>query len=106
MYTAKHASIVKDRVPDAEIYVSYIDVRAYSKSYEEFYKSTQESGVLYIRGIPGEVVQGKNGLLVRVGGHAERRGDGCGDGPRHTCHGRSAPQGDGGAVRNDVRGNG
>ena len=66
MYTAKHASIVKDRVPGAEIYVSYIDVRAYSKSYEEFYKSTQESGVLYIRGIPGEVVQGKDGLLVRV----------------------------------------
>jgi len=66
MYTAKHASIVKDRVPDAEIYVSYIDVRAYSKSYEEFYKSTQEAGVFYIRGIPGEVVRGENGLLVRV----------------------------------------
>jgi heterodisulfide reductase subunit A2 len=66
MYTAKHASIVKDRVRDAEIYVSYIDVRAYSKSYEEFYKSTQEAGVFYIRGIPGEVVQGNDGLLVRV----------------------------------------
>jgi len=66
MYTAKHASIVKERVPDAEVYVSYIDVRAYSKSYEEFYKSTQEAGVFYIRGIPGEVVQGAGGLLVRV----------------------------------------
>jgi heterodisulfide reductase subunit A2 len=66
MYTAKHASIVRDRIKDSEVYVSYIDVRAYSKSYEEFYKSTQESGVFYIRGIPGEVVQGKNGLLVRV----------------------------------------
>ena len=66
MYTAKHASIVKDRIHDAEIYVSYIDVRAYGKNYEEFYKSTQESGTFYIRGIPGEVVQGKNGLIVRV----------------------------------------
>lgn len=66
MYTAKHASIVKDRIRDAEIYVSYIDVRAYGKGYEEFYKSTQESGVFYIRGIPGEVIKGKNGLLVRV----------------------------------------
>ena len=27
-----------------EIYISYIDVRAYGKNYEEFYKSTQESG--------------------------------------------------------------
>ncbi|MCX5815635.1 MAG: FAD-dependent oxidoreductase [Proteobacteria bacterium] len=66
MYTAKHASIVKDRIRDAQIYISYIDVRAYGKNYEEFYKSTQENGILYMRGIPGEVVQGENGLLVRV----------------------------------------
>ncbi len=66
MYTAKHASIVKDRIKDAEIYVSYIDVRAYGKGYEEFYKSTQESGAFYIRGIPGEVTKTDNGLLVRV----------------------------------------
>ena len=66
MYTAKHASIVFDRIRDAEVYVSYIDVRAYGKSYEEFYKSTQEAGVRYIRGVPGEVTKGANGLLVRV----------------------------------------
>ncbi|HEY3277862.1 MAG TPA: FAD-dependent oxidoreductase [Syntrophorhabdaceae bacterium] len=66
MYTAKHASIVKDRIPDAEVYVSYIDVRAYGKNYEEFYKSTQESGASYIRGIPGEISKTAEGLLVRV----------------------------------------
>ena len=66
MYTAKHASIVMDRVKGAEIYVSYIDVRAYGKNYEEFYKSTQEAGAFYIRGIPGEVTRGKDGLVVRV----------------------------------------
>jgi len=66
MYTAKHASIVKDRIKDAEIYISYIDVRAYGKGYEEFYKSTQENGVFYIRGIPGEITETDNGLRVRV----------------------------------------
>jgi heterodisulfide reductase subunit A len=66
MYTAKHASIVKDRIKDAQIYVSYIDVRAYGKGYEEFYKSTQESGTFYIRGIPGETTKTESGLLVRV----------------------------------------
>lgn len=66
MYTAKHASIVKDRVKDAEVYVSYIDVRAYGKGYDEFYKTTQENGALYIRGIPGEVVEGDGCLVVRV----------------------------------------
>lgn len=66
MYTAKHASIIHDRIKGAEIYISYIDVRAYGKGYEEFYKSTQENGTLYIRGIPGEVTKSENGLLVRV----------------------------------------
>ena len=66
MYTAKHASIVRDRIGDAEIYISYIDVRAYGKGYEEFYKNTQENGAIYVRGIPGEITKTKNGLLVRV----------------------------------------
>jgi heterodisulfide reductase subunit A len=66
MYTAKHASIVRDRIPDSEIFISYIDVRAYGKNYEEFYKSTQEAGACYIRGIPGEVIKTEGGLLVRV----------------------------------------
>jgi heterodisulfide reductase subunit A2 len=66
MYTAKHASIIHDRIKGAEIYISYIDVRAYGKGYEEFYKGTQENGALYIRGIPGEITKTENGLLVRV----------------------------------------
>ncbi|MHB8110746.1 MAG: FAD-dependent oxidoreductase [Syntrophorhabdaceae bacterium] len=66
MYTAKHASIVRDRIKDAQVFVSYIDVRAYGKGYDEFYKTTQENGALYIRGIPGEVVQGDGCLIVRV----------------------------------------
>jgi heterodisulfide reductase subunit A len=66
MYTAKHASIVRDRIKDAQIYVSYIDVRAYGKGYEEFYKSTQENGTFYIRGIPGEITKTETGLLVKV----------------------------------------
>jgi len=66
MYTAKHANIVRDRIKDAQIFISYIDVRAYGKGYEEFYKNTQDSGVFYIRGIPGEVIKTEDGLLVRV----------------------------------------
>lgn len=66
MYTAKHASIIRDRIKDVQIYVSFIDVRAYGKGYEEFYKTTQENGTFYIRGIPGEITETENGLLVRV----------------------------------------
>ncbi len=66
MYTAKHVNIIMDRIKDPRIYVSYIDVRAYGKGYDEFYKTTQERGALYIRGIPGEITKTENGLLVRV----------------------------------------
>lgn len=66
MYTAKHANIVRDRIKDAQIYISHIDVRAYGKGYEEFYRNTQDAGVFYIRGIPGEIVKTDDGLLVRV----------------------------------------
>jgi heterodisulfide reductase subunit A len=66
MYTAKHVNIIMDRIKNPEIYVSYIDVRAYGKGYEEFYKTTQERGTIYIRGIPGEITKTDNGLLVRV----------------------------------------
>ena len=66
MYTAKHATIIKERIKDSIVYVSYIDMRAYGKGYEEFYKNVQDQGVIYIKGIPGEIIEGKNGLIVRV----------------------------------------
>ena len=51
MYTAKHALLFKERVPDGEAYVFYIDVRASGKGFEEFVKRAQEeAGVQYIKG--------------------------------------------------------
>jgi len=66
MYTAKHAYIVKERVEGAVVYVSYIDVRAHGKGYEEFYRRLQDLGVYYLRGVPGEVYKDAKGLIVRV----------------------------------------
>jgi len=50
MYTAKHALLFLERVPDGEAYVFYIDVRAGGKGFEEFIKRTQEHGAIYIKG--------------------------------------------------------
>jgi heterodisulfide reductase subunit A len=66
MYTAKQARLIKERVKDSEVYVCYIDVRAYGKGYEEFYRAAQEEGVVYIRGIPGEIREEGDHLIVRV----------------------------------------
>ncbi len=46
MYTAKHAHLVRDKVPDANITVFYMDVRAFGKGYEEFYDRVKHERVI------------------------------------------------------------
>jgi heterodisulfide reductase subunit A len=65
MYTAKHAYGIRDRVPDAQVTVCFMDVRAFGKGYEEFHERVQRSGVLYRRGLPSEVFARNGNLVVR-----------------------------------------
>jgi heterodisulfide reductase subunit A len=58
MYALKFAHLVKDRT-NAEVYQFYIDMRAFGKGYEEFYKRILEEGVNVIRGKVAEVVERK-----------------------------------------------
>jgi heterodisulfide reductase subunit A len=68
MYTAKQADLVLQCVPDADVSVLYMDIRAFGKGFEEFYDHVRENGVLYRRGSPSEVVRDPqgDGLLVRA----------------------------------------
>ncbi len=64
MYTAKHAHLVRDKIPDARITVFYMDVRAFGKGYEEFYDRVRHEGVVYRRGEPSEVYRRGDKLVV------------------------------------------
>jgi heterodisulfide reductase subunit A len=64
MYTAKHAHLVRDRVPDANITVFYMDVRAFGKGYEEFYDRVKHERVTYRRGEPSEVYRRGDKVVV------------------------------------------
>ncbi len=56
MYTAKHAMLIRDKYPDTEVYVFYIDVRTPGKNFDEFYRrAAEEYGVHYIKGMVGKV---------------------------------------------------
>ena len=66
MYTAKHAHLVRDKLPDARITVFYMDVRAFGKGYEEFYDRVKHERVLYRRGEPSEVYRRGDKLVVRA----------------------------------------
>jgi heterodisulfide reductase subunit A len=66
MYTAKQASLVKDRIPGAKVTICYIDIRAFGKGYEQFYEQVQKKGVLYRKGIPSEIYQRAGKLIVKA----------------------------------------
>ena len=65
MYTAKHAMLVRDKYPDTEVYVFYIDVRTPGKNFDEFYRrAVEEYGVHYVKGMVGKVTP--DGDVLRV----------------------------------------
>jgi heterodisulfide reductase subunit A len=55
MYSLKFAHLVKERIPQAEVYNFYIDIRAAGKRYEEFYHRVMSEDVHFIRGRVAEI---------------------------------------------------
>ena len=67
MYTAKHAMLTRDKYPDTEVYVFYIDVRTPGKNFDEFYRrAVEEYGVKYIKGLVGKIVPEGDKLKVQA----------------------------------------
>ncbi|MEA1957666.1 MAG: CoB--CoM heterodisulfide reductase iron-sulfur subunit A family protein, partial [Euryarchaeota archaeon] len=67
MYIAKQAHLVKEQLPDANVKVTFQDVRAFGKGFEEFYGDVKKEGVFYLRGLPGEIYKkpGSDRVVVR-----------------------------------------
>ena len=67
MYTAKHAMLTREKYPDTEVYVFYIDVRTPGKNFDEFYRrAVEEYGVHYIKGMVGKVTPSGDKLMVQA----------------------------------------
>jgi len=65
MYSLKLAHLVKEKLPDANVYEYYIDMRAFGKGYEEFYERIKNEGINIIRGRTAKVEQSNGHLLLR-----------------------------------------
>jgi heterodisulfide reductase subunit A len=64
MYVAKQSMAYKQRVPDGQATVFYIDIRTQGKGYEEFaQQAMEEYDVLYVRGKASKVFQ-ENGHVT------------------------------------------
>ena len=68
MNTIKDSLLIHEHYPESEVYVFYMDIRAYGKGFEDLYRRSKEAGVHYIRGLPGEVSEDPltRNLKVRV----------------------------------------
>jgi len=63
MASMKQAHLAKEKT-GAEIYEFYIDINAFGKGYQEFYKKVREEGIFFIRGKGSEVFKRDDRLVV------------------------------------------
>lgn len=56
MYAAKEAKLAKERLPDSEVFLFYIDLRVFERHFQEYLNMARKKFDLnYIRGRPGEI---------------------------------------------------
>jgi heterodisulfide reductase subunit A len=65
MYAMKNAQLIKDHEPDTEVTIYYMDIRAFGKGFEEFYRRSQEKyGIKFVRGRPATVLENPDQTLT------------------------------------------
>jgi len=71
MASLKAALHIKEKYPETEVAIFYLDIRTPGKAYEEFFRRVREAGVVFIQGKPSEVALGEGGQGLVV--YAEDR---------------------------------
>ncbi len=64
MYSIKQAQLLLGALPLADITIYYMDIRAFGKGYEEFYKQAREMGVQFVKGRIARIKEMENGNLL------------------------------------------
>jgi heterodisulfide reductase subunit A len=57
MISIKQAVQIKEKYPDAEVYIFAIDIRAFGKGFEEIYRRARDMGIVFIKGRASEVIE-------------------------------------------------
>lgn len=65
-YAIGQAREIKKTIPDAAVYIHYIDLRGPYRGFEEFYQAAKEEGINFVRGRVSEVVEDKGKIFVRA----------------------------------------
>lgn len=65
MYSLKFAHLVREKLPGAECFEFYIDMRAFGKGYEAFFERIREEGVHVVRGRSAQVTEQHGQMLIK-----------------------------------------
>jgi heterodisulfide reductase subunit A len=64
MYAIKQAQLLLGALPLADVTIFYIDIRAFGKGFEEFYKQSIDMGIRFVKGRVAKITEKENGNLV------------------------------------------
>jgi heterodisulfide reductase subunit A len=64
MYSMKQAQLLMGALPMADITIYYIEIRAFGKGFEEFYRQAEGMGVNFVKGKIGKITEKENGNLI------------------------------------------
>jgi len=73
MYAAKQAVVTREHYPEVELYIFYMDRRAYGKGHWGLYRRAERSGIHYVRSRPARIQLLPGGAL-RLGYEDTERG--------------------------------
>jgi heterodisulfide reductase subunit A len=65
MYSLKFAHLIKEKIPNVNVYEFYIDMRAFGKGYEEFAERIKQEGTFVVRGHSASVTMKNDQMSVR-----------------------------------------
>jgi heterodisulfide reductase subunit A len=64
MVTLKQAILVREKIHEnVRIYICYIDMRAFGKGYDEFYRRARDMDIDFVAGLPSEIHSARDGSL-------------------------------------------
>jgi len=64
MVTLKQAILAREKINEkVKIYICYIDMRAFGKGYDEFYRRARDMDIDFIAGLPSEIHESPDGSL-------------------------------------------
>jgi heterodisulfide reductase subunit A len=67
MYAIKQAMLLSGALPVADVTIYYMDIRAFGKGYEEFYRTAQAMGIQFVKGKVARLTETEDqGVTVRV----------------------------------------